>query len=472
MSHISTVLLKCLVALAVVANLCWLGYFVSERMRKEKEGEPDKKAEPSRPNVVTLKNEAQEKLLALEVEDAGTCDWKEARTVYGRVVSNPRGSYELRAPFAGTVRAADGGEWPTPGRRVKAGDPLGQLLVRIGPQERLDLQAKLTEAKLKQDGADKVLKLRAGVVERLSKATSTVIAQRELDEARVQLEEARVQLATSEAAVKLWQQALDEIDGLKGPGASLSRPLKVPVEGPPDALLEVAEVAVQPGTAVEAGALLARFIDVGRPLVRLDLPPEALQQGIPDKPIDLFAIVSSAPSLRGPGATAEATTPAPSLKAVRIGPAPQVDSSSQLVGYLYAVQGLNGAAATPDDAQRQRLETLRRLWRPGLFVRADWPTGETTQAVTVPDGALLYHQGRALVYVRLKPREYERREVRVLGRKGDCWVIAPRSPFDPPLVGVLPREKLPSGERPAEKVVSSEAQSLLALEFRKDVDDD
>jgi hypothetical protein len=82
----------------------------------------------------------------------------------------------------------------------------------------------------------------------------------------------------------------------------------------------------------------------------------------------------------------------------------------------------------------------------------------------MPDDALLYHQGRALVYIRVpnQTRQFERREVRVLGRQGDRWLVAKHNSLDPSIVGV----------NEGDQVVYSGAQSLLSLEFRRDADDD
>jgi hypothetical protein len=88
------------------------------------------------------------------------------------------------------------------------------------------------------------------------------------------------------------------------------------------------------------------------------------------------------------------------------------------------------------------------------------PTARSRLAVTVPVGAILFHQGRALVYVRVKPGAYERREVRLLGREGDSWVLAARQTSDP------------SGLEPGEVVVHRGTQVLLSEEFRSDVDTD
>jgi hypothetical protein len=65
-----------------------------------------------------------------------------------------------------------------------------------------------------------------------------------------------------------------------------------------------------------------------------------------------------------------------------------------------------------------------------------------------------------LVYVRVKPGAYERREVRLLGREGDSWALAAR------------QTSARSGLEPGEVVVQRGAQVLLSEEFRGDVDAD
>ena len=94
------------------------------------------------------------------------------------------------------------------------------------------------------------------------------------------------------------------------------------------------------------------------------------------------------------------------------------------------------------------------FWRPGLFVKAnlDVDAAKPVSAVAVPRSALLYHQGRALVYIQLSGERYQRREVTVLGRDGDSWVLG-------------------SGVDGDDRVVTDGALALLSEEFRADVDD-
>src|SRR5207253_79927 len=145
-------------------------------------------------NVVKLGAELAESL-GLKDDRARATTWHETVPVYGRVVPNPRVTTEVRAAFAGTLRAAAESDWPAPAERVRAGQVLGWLDIRVGPQERLDLHAKLSEARLKQLGAEEVLKIQQERVERLKPSSrSAVIVQSELDEALVKLTEARTQL--------------------------------------------------------------------------------------------------------------------------------------------------------------------------------------------------------------------------------------------------------------------------------------
>jgi hypothetical protein len=57
------------------------------------------------------------------------------------------------------------------------------------------------------------------------------------------------------------------------------------------------------------------------------------------------------------------------------------------------------------------------------------------------------------VYVRIGPGRYERREVQILGREGDRWLLA-------------------SGVTAGEPVVYQRAQVLLSEEFRGEADND
>jgi biotin carboxyl carrier protein len=429
-------------ALLVLGSLLTGAYFVHQQMSAERANESaaDRAPAPRHfENRVVKLGESLARSLGVEEEPARAATWYETATVYGRVVPNPRATFVVRSPFPGTLRAGEA-PWPAPGQCVKAGQVIGRVDVRVGPQDRLDLLTKLNEARLKVKGAEATVSIRKEQLDRLKK--SNAVPPRDVEDARVQLTDAETALATARAAADLWQQAMDEIDA-RGPEKSpaWTRPLTAPADG------EVADLAGQPGTAVEAGGLVVKLVDFRRVLLRLDLPPEVTAGGAPAQ-VDVVAAGAGPAALRGtsnrPG-VAPAEAP---LRARLVGPAPQVDAASQLAGYLYESDAGPGGAT----------------WRPGLFVRAEVKAAQAApqQAVAVPAGALLYHQGRALVYVQVKPGQYARREVQVLGRDGDRWLLVPRAPGALPGVGLDPDDM----------VVSAQAQVLLSEEFRSDVDND
>jgi hypothetical protein len=365
--------------------------------------------------------------------------------VYGRVVPNPHATYEVRSPFPGTLRLGEAA-WPAPGQAVKAGQVIGQVSVRVGPQDRLDLLVKLTDAQRRVKGAEENHKVYKGAFERLERQKNN-IPPRDLEAAQVQLTEAETALATARATAELWQKALDEIDAHateKDP--AWTRPLTVPADG------KVVELAGQPGTAVASDGLVMKLVDFRRVLVRLDLPPEVLAGGAPAQ-VDVFSAASGPAALRGASNRPEAAPAEAPLGMTLAGASAQVDAVSQWAGYLYEAT-LKSDGAAPRGT----------LWRPGLFVRAGVraANAQPREAISVPAGALLYHQGRALVYVQTKPGQYARREVQVLGREGDRWLLAPRPRGAPAGVGLDADDF----------VVSAGAQVLLSEEFRSNVDND
>jgi hypothetical protein len=454
-------LFKWIMALGLIVGLLFVAYWVNGQMRAERarEGDEDKVQSPrrARNGVVELETEEVERY-GLNEGPARAVSWTERVPVYGQVVANPRATVEVRSPFSGTLRAASDAPWPAPGRWVHSGQTLGWIDIRIGAQERLTLQDNLNNARLKKQGAEKVVALQRERVNRIeSVSRSQIVPGQQLDDAKVLLADAETQLAMAAAAVELWRKALDEVDR---PGhretSTFSQPLVSPGEG------EVAELAARPGMSIEAGGLVAQLVDFRRMLVRLEIPPELLTAG-PPGPLRLQAIAASPAAVGGIVPATAPTEPPPTVEAIPVGPAPRVDAASQFIGYWYEPEPdrPEGAAAKVGSVSGEG-EGPGTLWRPGLQVKASMtPRGARSRpAVAVPAGAVLFHQGRSLVYVRVKPGTYERREVRLLGREGDSWAVAARQAADP------------SGLEPGEIVVHRGAQVLLSEEFRSDVDAD
>jgi biotin carboxyl carrier protein len=437
-------LLKWPAVLGALAGLLVLGYWVHGQMRagRQAAGEADSVQVPRRAaNAVVKLGARLAEAHGLKDESAVTVPWQPRQVVYGRVVPNPRAATEVRAPFAGMLRELPGVAWPALGDRVKPGQPLGRLALRVAPQDRLDLLVKLGEARLKKEGSRKILDIYKEQSKRLESQPG-VVPQKQRDEVMVRVAEAKIQLDTAEAAFKQWEDALAAINGNgTGKGAVWTQPLTAPGAG------EITELLGRPGMAVEAGTVIARVIDFRHALVRMDLPQSALVNGPPAK-LELSGAPSLPAALQGVGNRPEPERHAWAVPAKPVGPAPQVDPASQLLGYWYEVGDAGGSwffdpvFAGP-------------AWRPGLFVKGWLPVAgaDPVPAVAVPADALLYHQGRALVYVTIGAGRYERREVRVLGRQDGRWVLA-------------------GGVEAGERVVAAGAQVLLSEEFRGEADND
>jgi hypothetical protein len=451
-------LLRWTVAVAFVGGLLALAYafhgIMRDRRGQEAGGANAQESKLTGSNVVKLGAELAESY-GLKEEAAQEVEWHPRIPAYGRVVPNPRTIAEVRAPFAGTLRAAPNSAWPVLGGRVEACDVLGWLDIRVGPQERLDLEIKLREARAKLHGAEEVFKIQQERLQRFQTLEGPgAVSRADLDQALVQHADARTQLATAQAAVQQWQDALAEINQQgERKDTTWSQPLKAPAAG------EITDLAGRPGMALEAGGLVARIVDFRRALVRLDIPSGALVAGPPSE-VELFASTNRPPSFEGATNRPEPGLLVQPVRAELAGAAPQIETSSQFAGYWYEI---DTASAYPSekvsgDNNGHRAAGPRLgggLWRPGLFVKAlvKVPQTNPRRAVTVPESALLYHQGRALVYVRIAAGRFERREVQVLGREAGHWVLA-------------------SGVTPGELVVSRRAQVLLSEEFRSAADND
>ncbi len=449
---VSTVL-KWVLALGLLAGLLLVAYGVNGQMRAERAREGDEEAiqspQRTKDGVVELGVE-ESRRYGLKEEEAEAVSWTERVPVYGQVVPNPTATTEVRSPFAGTLRADPENPWPTPGQWIRSGQMLGWIDIRIAAQERLTLEDNLNNARLKKEGAEKIVALQRARVARIEKVSqSQIVPGQQLDDARVLLADAETQLAMAAAAVDLWQKALEEVNrpGLRET-STYSQPLKAPGEG------EVVDVVAKPGMEVEAGVLVAQLVDFRRPLVRLDIPPERIESGPPGR-VRLFLMGPQPPALtRVAGSPTSPARETPGVEAIPVGPAPQVDAASQFLGYWYKpeTEGSLGPIYGKDDGAGS-------IWKPGLRVKAllSPPGDRARPAIRVPSGSVLFHQGRALVYVRVRPGAFERREVQPLGREGASWVLEPR------------QESRSGGLKPGEVVVSHGAQVLLSEEFRGNV---
>lgn len=454
--HLLTTLMKWALSLSLLGGLVFGLYLAHVKIKAERdseEGEARRRAPAQGPRSFVSLEEDEAERYGLKTEKARSVRWYPRVPAYGRVVPNPQATTEVRSPFAGTLRSAPDISWPALGQQVRKGQTLGWVDVRVGPEVRLDLQTKLADARIRQQGAEEEIKLQQSRVDSLKGVTSQQILSRaELDAALIQLARARNQLATAKAAAALWQKALQAVERRKGDTASpWCQPLVAPTDG------EITTLAGRSGMSIEAGARVFELVDFRRPLIRLDIPPEILTHGGPPLKLEVQVPAASLPSLNGTLGPSPSTRSFPSAQFHLAGPAPRVDVASQFVSYWYDDPSPPGKDAAKGGAGASAV-----LWRPGMQVQAEVRAAGTApeEALAVPAGAVLYHEGRPLVYVRIAPEKFQRREVRLLGREGSNWVLAAR------------QGDLPVGVKAGEAVVSRQAQVLLSKEFLRADEDD
>lgn len=442
-THLLSKLLKgglalCLLIGMTYGLICWRSNQQTIAGRVEEDAPVNERVVEA--GTVELEAKAADRL-GIAVTLAHEVQWAKTRRVYGRVVPNPAATVSIDTAAAGRLRKAET-PWPTLGQNISAGHKLALLQIRVGPDVRLELQNKLNDSRLRQRGEAEVVKVHTRTVESLQKVTDREILSRaELDTALVNLAEAKIQLAIADAAVSLWEKSLGEIADISAAGGTLwSLPIVAPRGG------TVVELSVQPEMEVEAGRVMMRLVDFSRPLVRLDIPSELLIDSVPPPDAQIEAASSPTSALTGIADSSKADVFPKRHRAHFVGPAATVDISSQLVGIWYEVQLADGDAEPPSG-------TLN-VWKPGLQVQTELTQGTSSEtAVSVPVSAVLFHEGRSLVYVRTDENHYQRREVRLQQREGGDWIVA------------AAKKEASVGISAGDAVVHLQAHVLLSKEF-------
>ena len=310
--------------------------------------------------AVHLDRAAQEKL-GIAVAELAPRSLRPQVQAFGRVVADPSQVYELRAPVAGTVRAA--GTWPAIGAAVPDGAQLGSIEPRLTASERADLGARLATAKGDEATASAALDVAKSALERAKtlNADQKNVSDRALEEARGRVQEESARLAAASEARRGFEATLDPKTFASG-----ALPLVLERGG------EVLDLGARPGEVVEPGALLARVGRYESALVRVELP------------IGVSA-----------GAADRAT----------IVPAAHVDR--RLDGRRVAL-----ASESAGEALLFRASAGDLALRPGeavtAWIEADVPASE---GVVVPRSAVVRHAGKAWVYLKSGDEGFARQEI-------------------------------------------------------------
>jgi hypothetical protein len=324
--------------------------------------------------IVHIDRAAQERM-GLQVADLAPLSLRPELRAYGRVVSDPSQTWELRAPVAGTVRAS--GTWPGIGDTLADGATLGSLEPRLSAVERADLAARLAAAKGEQASASAAIDVAQTALERARtlNADGKNVSDRALQEAEGRVKEESARLAASSESRRVLEAALDPKTFSTG-----ALPLVLERGG------EVVDLRARPGEAVEAGAPLARIERFDPALVRVELP---IGESV-DPPERALVVPVAHPDR--------------TLEGRRVALAPTAEAQGQAL--LFRV--------TPGEL---------RL-RPGQAVTAwiERPVPPQDGAI-VPRSAVVRHAGKAWVYVQTGDEEFAREEVALDHAVPEGWFV-------------------------------------------------
>lgn len=311
--------------------------------------------------------------LAMRFERVAKQPMTEWLTVPGRVEARPGGEAHVAAPIAGRIVAAESGALPRPGARIAAGDVLAFVEPYLGTSELVGLQALeyqqhqlRHELDLQQLEAERALgsarvRIAAGTreVERAERLVAgTLATQQELDAARAELDLARAE----ETAALSSLASVHRLRNEHAEDPTVAAP-RLPVVAPIGGVL--ADLDAVLGESVDAGARIAVVLDLDVVWAVAEVPESALAR--------LGAIRGARVRGAGGGASIDVAT-APLFTS------PRVDPASRAVDVAFAV---------PDP---------RGELRAGQLLSFDLALREHADALSVPESALAYRQGRPLVY--------------------------------------------------------------------------
>src|ERR1700704_1052933 len=142
MSRILKLVLITAVAAAIIGGLLWS--FRAHRSELANEAESDKPiGNPARVTreasggiVVKFDRELQQRM-EIRVEILRAVTQRPEITAYGRLEEDPSRSFVLRAPVAGSIRAAAGLPWPNTGDVLADRFMAGEIEPRLPPTDRI-----------------------------------------------------------------------------------------------------------------------------------------------------------------------------------------------------------------------------------------------------------------------------------------------------------------------------------------------
>lgn len=323
---------------------------------------------------------------------------------YGRLLEDPSASFVVRAPVAGVLRRGPR-EWPGLGEVLADGQTLGNIEPRLVPFERVDLDARLTNAKGDVAALEAALSASKATYDRTKalNADDKNMSDRAVQEAeaRVKADEARLNAARKNVAE--FEAAAKTEAGQTGPMPLVTR------------AGEVVEVTARPNEAVESGQAILRVARFDTMLARVDLPAGEVA-GSKVSSARIAAVGREEQQVRGE----------------RVALASIADPRTLGEGYLFRVGGLGG------------------MLRPGAAITAYLQVdGKPTTSFLIPQSAIVRSGGKTWIYRQVADDKYSRQEVALSSSSNRGWLVT----------GVTERDR----------VVSVGAQLLLSEEQKSQI---
>jgi RND family efflux transporter MFP subunit len=371
----------CVVILVATAGLILWSYLVhhadqtSEAQAQAAIGNPAKVTNENGDPVVSIDDDVQERM-DVRTEAVVAATEHQQIVAYGNLEEDPAGSFVLRAPLAGSLRANAGKAWPDTGASVADGIRLGQIEPRLAPADRVTLNDRMASAQadLEADRASLAVAQSALARARTLNADNKNVSDRAVQEA-----EARV--ATEQAHLNGAQESVRLLSSGLGANGAAAVELEIPRGG------TVVEVLAHPGETVEAGQPLLRIARFDKLLARVDVP----------------AGRTIAPDLKSASIVALGNEEKP-LTGKRVGFAASVDPKTQGQPFVFRVTDPSGAL------------------RPGLSVTAYLAIpGPSRTGAVVPRSAVIWQTGKSWVYVQTEKEKFARREVALEDPSGSGW---------------------------------------------------
>ena len=405
--------LKVLLGVVLTAGLLGLLTFVfiegrAERARERQREQPIKVAPRISRNqsgelIVTIDHETQVRI-GLKTEAVTKQTVYPEIAAHGRLLEDPSASFVVRAPVAGVLRRGSR-EWPSLGEVLVDGQLLGVIEPRLVPFERMDLDARLTNARGDVSAFEATLAVSKATYDRTKalNADDKNMSDRAVQEAEAKVKADEARLNAARKNVKEFEAAAKTEAGQTGP-----MPL-VTQAG------EVVELTARPNEAVESGQAILRVARFDKMLARVDLPAGEVA-GSKISTARIVAVGREEQQVRGE----------------RVALVPLADPRTLGEGYLFRVPGFGG------------------ILRPGAAVTAYLQVdGKPSTGFLIPQSAVVRSGGKTWIYRQIADDKYTRQEVTLASGSNRGWLVA----------GVTERDR----------VVTVGAQLLLSEEQKSQI---